>query len=162
MGLCRHLWGGQSLSIMVWRGKLEGRLVVGQGHSRREVHLDAVVDVFLFDQAGGCRYIKDRQDGGTFNRMRHVNATQRMDHLDPESSSSRPVFKLSRNDSQTRPALSSRWRCRRGGGGAGLTGVREAETNCKTQGDKNLVKTAPAVRADPRGSTGPSAAPARS
>lgn len=64
VGLCRHLWGGQSLSIMVWRGKLEGRLVVGQGHSRRQVHLDAVVDVFLFDQAGGCRYIKDRRDGG--------------------------------------------------------------------------------------------------
>lgn len=60
MGLCRHLWGGQSLSVMVWRRKLEGRLVVGEGHSRRQVHLDAVMDVFFFDQAGWCRYIKDR------------------------------------------------------------------------------------------------------
>lgn len=54
--------------------------MVGQGHSRREVHLYAVMDVFLFDQAGWCRYIKNRQEG-VHQGETHVNTAvmQRMD-----------------------------------------------------------------------------------
>lgn len=55
MGLCRQL-GGQRWSVVVRRRKLEG-LVVGQGPPRGQVHLDAVVDVLLLDEAsrGRCQ-----------------------------------------------------------------------------------------------------------
>lgn len=49
VGLGGQLWGGQRLSVVVWRRQLEGRRVVGQGRPSRE---DAVVDELLFDQAG--------------------------------------------------------------------------------------------------------------
>lgn len=46
----------QWLHIVIWRRKL---VVVGQGHSRREVHLYTVMDVLLLDQsAGGCYHRK--------------------------------------------------------------------------------------------------------
>lgn len=46
----------QWLHIVIWRRKL---VVVGQGHSGREVHLYTVMDVLLLDQsAGGCSILK--------------------------------------------------------------------------------------------------------
>ena len=48
-------WGeegyvGQGLAVVVGRGHLHGPGVVGLGgHPRRDVHLNAVVDVLLFD-----------------------------------------------------------------------------------------------------------------
>lgn len=54
MGLRRQLRGRQLLTIVVWRRKLEGCLVVGQGHARWKVHLYTVMDVLLFDQPARC------------------------------------------------------------------------------------------------------------
>lgn len=54
MGLGGQLSGRERLAVVVWRGQLQGRLVVGQGHARREVHLYAVMDVFFFDEAAWC------------------------------------------------------------------------------------------------------------
>lgn len=58
------MWlGGQLLQwlhVVVGRRELERRLVVGQGHSGRKVHLYAVVDVLLLDQsARGCKHSGD-------------------------------------------------------------------------------------------------------
>lgn len=51
MGLRGELW----MPVEVCRRELQGCLVVRQRHARREVHLYAVMDVLLFDQAAaGC------------------------------------------------------------------------------------------------------------
>lgn len=48
----------QWLHIVIWRRKL---VVVGQGHSGREVHLYTVMDVLLLDQSAGGRYDRKQE-----------------------------------------------------------------------------------------------------
>lgn len=52
----RELQWWEGLAVVVRPGQLETPLVVRLGHARREVHLNAVVDVLLFDQSamGSC------------------------------------------------------------------------------------------------------------
>lgn len=49
-----QLRGMQGLAIVVRRRQLHGGLMVRQRHAGWQVHLYAVVDVLLFDQAARC------------------------------------------------------------------------------------------------------------
>lgn len=113
VGLGGQRWGGQRCPILVGRRELEGRLVVGQGHSRREVHLDAIMDVLLLDQASWGRYTRQ---GQTHTQVKHAHT-----HTHTQPAAAAGCYANYGSDQQ-------------GAQQQQLTCVREAETNCKKQG----------------------------